>query len=100
MCALRMNTRMVAVAIGRVPGFVEVAEPDAELDEEAVTKWAAPKAPRGTAALLRQMSTHRVHTNLRAKGTLIISEPRFSTPCDMRFFPRDKGKMAFFEGFS
>ena len=36
---------------------------------------------------------------LRAKGTL-ISEPRFSTPCEMRFFPREKGKTAFFEGFS
>ena len=39
------------------------------------------------------------NSNLEAKGTL-ISEPRFSTPCDMRFFPRDKGKVAFFEGFS
>ena len=28
---------------------------------------------------------------LRAKGTL-ISEPRFSTPCEMRLFPREKGK--------
>ena len=36
---------------------------------------------------------------LRAKGTL-ISEPRFSTLCEMRFFPREKGKTAFFEGFS
>ena len=36
---------------------------------------------------------------LRAKGTL-ISEPRFSTPCEMRFFPREKGEMAFVEGFS
>ena len=36
---------------------------------------------------------------LRAKGTL-ISEPRFSTPCEMRFFPREKGKMAFVKGFS
>ena len=36
--------------------------------------------------------------SLRAKGTL-ISEPRFSTPCEMRFFPREKGKMAFVEGF-
>ena len=35
---------------------------------------------------------------LRAKGTL-ISEPRFSTPCEMRFFPREKGKTAFVEGF-
>ena len=34
--------------------------------------------------------------SLRAKGTL-ISEPRFSTPCEMRFFPRDRGKMAFFK---
>ena len=31
---------------------------------------------------------------LRAKGTL-ISEPRFSTPCEMQFFPREKGKTAF-----
>ena len=31
---------------------------------------------------------------LRAKGTL-ISEPRFSTPCEMRFFPREKGITAF-----
>ena len=35
-------------------------------------------------------------TTLRAKGTL-ISEPRFSTPCEMRFFPREKGKTAFSE---
>ena len=34
--------------------------------------------------------------SLRAKGTL-ISEPRFSTPCEMRFLPREKGKMAFFK---
>ena len=33
---------------------------------------------------------------LRAKGAL-ISEPRFSTPCEMRFFPREKGKTAFVE---
>ena len=33
-------------------------------------------------------------TSLRAKGAL-ISEPRFSTPCEMRFFPREKGKTAF-----
>ena len=37
--------------------------------------------------------------SLRAKGAL-ISEPRFSTPCGMRFFPREKGKIAFVEGFS
>ena len=40
-----------------------------------------------------------VSDTLRAKGTL-ISEPRFSTPCEMRFFPREKGEMAFVEGFS
>ena len=34
---------------------------------------------------------------LRAKGTL-ISEPRFS--CDMRFSPRDTGKMAIFRGLA
>ena len=32
--------------------------------------------------------------SLRAKGTL-ISEPRSSTPCEMRFFPSEKGKTAF-----
>ena len=32
--------------------------------------------------------------SMRAKGTL-ISEPRFSTPCEMRFFPCEKGKTAF-----
>ena len=32
---------------------------------------------------------------LRAKGTL-ISEPRFSAPCEMRFFPREKGKNCLF----
>ena len=37
--------------------------------------------------------------SLRAKGTL-IGEPRLSTPCEMRFFPREKGKTAFVEGFS
>ena len=31
---------------------------------------------------------------LRAKGTL-ISEPRFSTPCEMRLFPGDTGKKPF-----
>ena len=36
---------------------------------------------------------------LRAKGTL-ISEPRFSTPCEMRFSPCEKGKMPFVEDFS
>ena len=38
-------------------------------------------------------------TTLRAKGAL-ISEPGFSTPCEMRFFPREKGKTAFFKDFS
>ena len=32
--------------------------------------------------------------SLRAKGTLIC-EHRFSTPCEMRFFPREKEKTAF-----
>ena len=50
------------------------------------------------------MSCHIGHgkttpKTLKAKGTL-ISEPRFSTPCEMRFFPREKGRMAFVEGFS
>ena len=34
--------------------------------------------------------------SLRNKCTL-ISEPRFSTPCEMRFFPRETGKTAFSE---
>ena len=38
----------------------------------------------------------RSRKTLRAKGTL-ISEPRFSTPCEMRFSPREKGKTAFFK---
>ena len=33
-------------------------------------------------------------TTLRAKGTL-ISEPRFSTSCEMQFFPREKEETAF-----
>ena len=37
-----------------------------------------------------------IFTALRAKGTL-ISEPRFSTPCEMRFFPRERGETAFFK---
>ena len=44
-------------------------------------------------------TTRELVNSLRAKGTL-ISEPRFSTPCEMRFFPREKGRMAFVEGFS
>ena len=35
----------------------------------------------------------RTRQRLRAKGTL-ISEPRFSTPREMRFFPREKGETA------
>ena len=38
-----------------------------------------------------------VASNFWARGTL-ISQPQFSTPCDMQFFPRDTGKMGFFEG--
>ena len=41
----------------------------------------------------------KLKKTLRAKGTL-IREPLFSTPCEMRFFPREKGAMAFVEGFS
>ena len=35
----------------------------------------------------------------KAKGTP-ISEPRFSAPCEMRFFPREKGKTAFLKKIS
>ena len=36
---------------------------------------------------------------IRANRKTLISEPRFSTPCEMRFFPREKGKKrAFVEG--
>ena len=37
---------------------------------------------------------YRAVPSLRAKGRL-ISDSRFSTPCDIRFFPRDKGKWPF-----
>ena len=37
-----------------------------------------------------------VFVSLTAKGTL-ISEPRFSTPCEMQFLPTEKGKTAFKE---
>ena len=50
------------------------------------------------AGLLTVRFLHRA-PSLRAKGTL-ISEPRSSTPCEMRFCPREKGKTAFVEGFS
>ena len=39
-------------------------------------------------------SEKKLRITLRANGAL-ISEPRFSTPCEMRFFPREKGKTAF-----
>ena len=32
-----------------------------------------------------------------AKLSKLISEPQSSTPCDMRFFPRDTGKIGHFE---
>ena len=35
--------------------------------------------------------------SLRAQGTL-ISEPQSSTPCDMRFFPSDTGKLTTLRG--
>ena len=46
--------------------------------------------------LREKRQNYVVLKTLRAKGTL-ISEPRFSTPCEMRFFPRVKGKTAFFK---
>ena len=48
---------------------------------------------------LARVGPDKKHKSLRARGTL-ISEPRFSTPREMRFFPREKGEMAFVEGFS
>ena len=53
----------------------------------------------GNLLFLFSLHIFRAAKALRAKGTL-ISEPRFSTPCELRFFPREKGKMAFVEGFS
>ena len=44
-------------------------------------------------------STRPASTFPESQSTLIC-EPRFSTPCEMRFFPREKGKMALVEGFS
>ena len=46
--------------------------------------------------LFRKVHFLEILETLRAKGTL-ISEPRFSTPCEMRFFPREKGETAFFK---
>ena len=46
--------------------------------------------------LLRASQKCGCNLTLRAKGAL-ISEPRFSTPCEMRFFPCEKGKTAFFK---
>ena len=55
------------------------------------------ESPRGSQRARRGILMPRGkncrETTLRAKGTL-ISEPRFSTPCEMRFFPREKGKTA------
>ena len=31
---------------------------------------------------------------------MLISEPQLPTPGDMRFFPRDRGKMAIFRGLA
>ena len=50
--------------------------------------------PIAIAILLRKDALPLAESPLRAKGTL-ISEPRFSTACEMRFFPREKGKTAF-----
>ena len=44
--------------------------------------------------LVVKSQKHVLLHSLRAKGTL-ISEPRFSTPCEMRFFPSETGKTAF-----
>ena len=44
----------------------------------------------------KKKGSHGINA-LRAKGTL-ISEPRFSTPCEMRFFPREKGKNRISQG--
>ena len=49
-------------------------------------------APRKVATSLGTPNQDNIpEVTLRAKGEL-ISEPRFSTPCEMRFFPREKGK--------
>ena len=47
----------------------------------------------------KNVETSTNMSTLRAKGAT-TSQPRLSTPCEMRFFPREKGKMAFVEGFS
>ena len=55
--------------------------------------WPPNKYSKRDARKLAIWSPNAPNT-LRAKGTL-ISEPRFSTPCEIRFFPREKGKTAF-----
>ena len=64
-------------------------------EEKSIQKSAA-KFKSGFGSFAAKIHTARICSveSLRAKGTL-ISEPRFSTPCEMRFFPRETGEMAF-----
>ena len=59
----------------------------------------AKKSPKILETMSRGLPAPGSQKSEKAKGTP-ISEPRFSTPCEMRFFPREKGKMAFVEGLS
>ena len=45
------------------------------------------------------LESPKIENSLRAKGTL-ISEPRFSTPCEMRFFPTREREKGLCRGFS
>ena len=64
------------------------------LQKNAVGGGARGKKPQEIAGGFqgsRIKNAGQLSSSLRAKGTL-ISEPRISTPCEMRFFPREKGK--------
>ena len=65
------------------PGRLRVKKLPVAGTAEKQTFWRGRHWPEGFPKNLLQ--------TLRAKGTL-ISEPRFSTPCEKRFFPREKGK--------
>ena len=72
---------------------------DVRPEAEALAQLSALAKPALASHALSDTRYFLSFSSLRAKGTL-ISEPRFSTPREVRFFPREKGKMAFVEGFS
>ena len=84
-----------------VKTFIPATEPQAPQGVEGVFEEVSEGFLKGPPSQPRNPSKRRQepfeNLSRRAKGTL-ISEPRFSTPCEMRFFPREKGKTAFVKG--